>query len=134
MTSAPATMASTAASSECMAGAVRLRRDRGDAAQLGPAGQLAGVDALDAVAQRALDVADVLDQAHEAADLDAGRLIGAPHRAVEGEVALDEAGALRDRGPGRRQPDLVARVADRPVVVAGAQRGDHVEVDRLDRA
>src|SRR5262245_1509529 len=78
------------------------RRSGHHATQLRADRELALVDALDAIAQRALDVADVLDQPHEAADLDGSRLIGTPHRAIEREVALDEACAERDRGPRRR--------------------------------
>src|SRR5215471_17841123 len=114
--SAPATtIAGAHRAAEPAVTALGSRRGGHHAAQLAAARQLAGVDALDAVAERALDVADVLDQPHEAADLDRGGLIGAPHRAVEREVALDEARAQRDRGPGRRQADLMAGVADRPV-------------------
>src|SRR5437588_12143144 len=55
-------------------------------AQLGDLRQLAVVDPLHAVAERRLDVADVLDQAQEATDLDRRRLVAPPERPVEGEV------------------------------------------------
>src|ERR1700688_103245 len=49
-------------------------------AQLGDRRQLSLVDALDAVAQRLLDVADVRHQPQEAADLDRRRLVAPPQR------------------------------------------------------
>ena len=67
------------------------------AAQFAPRGQLAVVDALDAVAERRLDVTDISHQALKAPDLDRGRLIGAPHSAVERDMTLDEAGAQGHR-------------------------------------
>src|SRR5690242_7373683 len=63
---------------------------RANAAQLLARGDLPFLDTLDAVAHRSLDIADVRDEAHEPHDLDARRLIGAPHRAVQRDVALDE--------------------------------------------
>ena len=53
----------------------------------------------------------------EALRLDGGGLVGAPHGAVEGDVALDEGGAEGDRGERGLQTGLVAGVADRDVRV-----------------
>src|SRR5258708_27596935 len=90
-------------------------------AQLGDLRQLAVVDPLDAVAKRRLDVADVLDQAQEAADLDRRRLVAPPERTVEVDVALDEARAHRHRRPGRGEAGLVPGVAHRALRVEALQ-------------
>lgn len=84
-----------------------------DAPQLGDDGALAGVDDLLAVAERELHRADVVDHPHEPARLDGRRLVAAEHRAVEGDVPLDHAGAERDGRHTRGESDLVAAVADR---------------------
>ena len=73
---------------------------------IGPSSRL--VDLLDAVAERGLDGADVADQALQALRLDGGGLVGAPHGAVEGDVALDEGGAEGDGGERGLQAGLVA--------------------------
>src|SRR5262249_7122364 len=96
-----------------LAGSSGAELDGRAAAELAGGGGLGGNNALHAVAERALDVADVRDEAHEPGQLDGGGLVGAPHGAVERDVPLDEGGAERDGGPRRRQPDLVAGVADR---------------------
>ena len=82
-----------------------IRRRRGAASSWG---QLALVDLLDAVAEGGLDDADVADQAVQALRLDGGGLVGAPHGAVEGDVALDEGGAEGDGGQRGLQAALVA--------------------------
>src|ERR1700730_5256004 len=94
-------------------------------AQLGDLRQLAVVDPLHAVAESRLDVADVLDQAQEAADLDRCRLVAPPQRPVEGDVALDEGRSHGHRGPGRRQAGLVPGVADRALRGKALQGLDH---------
>ncbi len=87
-------------------GDLRLGDHAGDPAQLLHRAELGLVDLLHAVAEGGLDGADVADQTLQALRLDGGCLVGAPHGAVEGDVALDEAGAEGDRA---------ARVVWRPV-------------------
>src|SRR5205823_5317360 len=85
------------------------------AAQLLPDGALAVVDFFLAIPDRLFDDADVAHETDKALGLDGGRLIGAPHGAVEGDVALDHAGAHRDGGVGDLQADFVAGIADRAI-------------------
>src|SRR3990172_4091434 len=90
-------------------------------------GDLAVVDALDAVPQRQLGDPDVLHQPLETPRLDRGRLVAAPQRAVERDMALDQAGAPGD-GHGRRdQAHLAAGVSDGHLELA-AQRLDRPKV------
>src|SRR5262249_50794235 len=84
--------------------------------------------------ERALDVADVRDEAHEAADLDGRGLVAAPERAVERDVPLHEGGPEGDRGPGGGEAGLVPRVADGGCGIEAAQRLHHAEVQLGDRA
>ena len=103
-----------------LAGAEESATTPGDAAQLLHGRQLARVDLLDAVAERRLDDADVADQALAGrSGSTRGRLVGAPHGAVEGDVALDDDGAEGDRGQRGLQARLVAGVADGHVGVLG---------------
>src|SRR5438093_366529 len=67
-----------------------------NATELGPDGQLALVDALGAVAEGLLDRAHVAHETLQADDLDRCRLITAPHRAIERDVAFEHGRAKRD--------------------------------------
>src|SRR5580698_4991578 len=58
--------------------------------------------ALDPVAERGFDQADVAHQTHDAVRLERGGLVAAPHGAIERDVALDHAGAEGDGGRGGR--------------------------------
>src|SRR5690606_15691656 len=93
--------------------------------------QFGVVDPLHAVAEGRLDGADVADQAAQAAGLDGRGLVGAPHGAVEGDVALDEGGAEGDGGQGGLQAGLVAGVADGDVRVLLLEGVDHPQVELL---
>ena len=59
----------------------------------------------------------------QAARLDRGGLVGAPHRAIERDVPLDERTRRAHRRARRLQSGLVARVADRAVELARAASG-----------
>src|SRR5262245_39613510 len=100
--------------------------DARHAPQLAACRQLAFVNSLDAVAHGALDVADVADEPEQAADLHRRRLIAAPHRPVERDMAFDERRTQRHRRPGRRQPDLMSRVSDRALGVLRLEGSNHV--------
>src|SRR5215472_2787021 len=95
--------------------AVRRIHGRGglDPAELLLLRELAVVEALHSVTERGLDVPDSSDQADESADLDRRGLVAAPHRTVQGDVALDVRGPDGDRRPGGGQPSLVTGIADR---------------------
>src|SRR5262245_19751527 len=109
---------------------MRLSR-RDHPAQLGPRWNLAVIHALDAVAERSLDGANVPHQPHEPLWLYRCGMITAPHRAIEREMPLDDAGAQDDGGERGGEADFVSRVADRDAV-AVSEPADDLQIQFLD--
>src|SRR5712691_1553741 len=99
-------------------------RSEADAPQPLHDGLLALVDALLAVALRALVQTNVPDEPAEALRLDGGSVVGSPRGPVERDVPLHHAGTENDGGKGRSQADLVAGVADRYLVALGEPLDD----------
>src|SRR5262245_14800914 len=89
--------------------------------------KLAVVDAFDAVAERLFNNSDVSDEAFESARFDGCRLVAAPHRAIQRDMALNVRGAECDSGDRRRKSDLVARVAHGAREFS-AERFDHSQI------
>src|SRR5699024_6543550 len=83
----------------------------GDLAQRIDLRLLARHDALDSVAEGGLEHADPLDQRGELARFHRCRLIRAPHRGIQRDVAFDGDGAQGRGGEGDLEAELVAGVA-----------------------
>src|SRR5690606_36133487 len=92
-----------------------------------------GEDTLDAVAQSLLDDSDVTDELVEPAGLERRSMVATPHRSVEGDMTLDNAGSERDCRDRDLEPRLVPRVSYGHVRVSLGERGNHPKVGLFGR-
>src|SRR6478736_8712604 len=102
-------------------------RRSADAAELFHDRDLVVRDLFHAIAETGLDRPSVAHELHQALRFYARGLIGAPHRAIEGDVTLDHRSTKSDRRVARRKAHFVARVTDGHAV-AFTQHGDHAQV------
>ena len=101
---------------------IRRPASREDTPELRHRRAFTGVHALDPVAERLFDDADVADEVLEPRRLQRCGVIGTPHRPIKGDVPLDGDRTQGDGGDGDLQAAFVSGISDRDARVAVAEQ------------